>query len=252
MLVQQGALRSDAIDRQLACTLAGVAGALNASAFYSVGFFSANMTGNVSSLSDHLALGEWHSGLFYFTIVLAFILGAMLSTLSINIGRRRGARGIYALTILLEASLLVVLGGADLWIRGDFRIPVVVLGLSFLMGLQNAVVTRISDARVRTTHVSGMATDIGIELGMLIDIAFGLEPDVEAGPIRARLRLHAETILAFLVGGTIGVLLYRSLGGYLLWIAAAILALMAGAALARTRSSPGKDRFEETDLPNDL
>jgi uncharacterized membrane protein YoaK (UPF0700 family) len=33
----------------------------------------------------------------------------------------------------------------------------------FLMGLQNAVVTRISNARVRTTHVSGTATDIGIE-----------------------------------------------------------------------------------------
>ncbi|MGO8462711.1 DUF1275 family protein, partial [Rhizobium ruizarguesonis] len=46
-------------------------------------------------------------------------------------------------------------------------------GLAFLMGLQNAVVKRISDARVRTTHVSGMATDLGIELGIAFDILCG-------------------------------------------------------------------------------
>jgi uncharacterized membrane protein YoaK (UPF0700 family) len=43
------------------------------------------------------------------------------------------------------------------------RGSILILGLSFLMGIQNAVVPRISDARVRTTHVSGMSTDIGIE-----------------------------------------------------------------------------------------
>lgn len=67
MLVQQGTARNERIDLNLACTLAAIAGALNASAFYSVGFFSANMTGNVSVLSDHIAIGQWWSGMFYLT-----------------------------------------------------------------------------------------------------------------------------------------------------------------------------------------
>ena len=75
MLVQLGTARNERIDLNLACTLAGIAGALNASAFYSVGFFAANMTGNVSVLSDHFAIGQWSSSLFYLTIVIAFIVG---------------------------------------------------------------------------------------------------------------------------------------------------------------------------------
>lgn len=251
MLVQQGAARSDAVDRRLACSLAGVAGALNASAFYAVGFFSANMTGNISTLSDHIAVGQWLPGLFYLAIVLAFILGAMVSTLLIDAGRRRGVHGIFAVNILIEAGLLVVLGAADLWWPAPGRVPTVVLGLSFLMGLQNAVVTRISDARVRTTHVSGMATDIGIELGLLLDIARGADVFAEAAPIRARLRLHLETILSFLGGGIVGVMIYRACGGYLLWITAVVLAAVAGAAIVQAKRSAGT-ASASVDLPNDI
>lgn len=148
MLVQEGDERSDAIDRRLACALAGVAGALNAAAFYAVGFFSANMTGNISILSDHLTLRQWGSGTFCLFIVLAFISGAMVSTLIINGRRRIGAHGIYAINILIEGILLFVLCAADLALSSPWRVPVIVLGLSFLMGLQNAVVTRLSGARV--------------------------------------------------------------------------------------------------------
>jgi len=246
MLVHQGTERSAAVDRRLACTLAGVAGALNAAAFYAVGFFSANMTGNISTLSDHIAVGQWRAGAFYGGLVLAFIFGAAISTLLIDAGRRRDFGGIYALVILLEAALMTVLGAADQWFAPGWRLPVVVLGLAFLMGLQNAVVTRISEARVRTTHVSGMATDIGIELGLLYDAARGKGDEADAGAVRSRLRLHLETILSFLAGGIAGVALYRMAGGITFWIAAAVLAVIALSALFKTR------RAGVTSLPNDM
>ena len=77
------------------------------------------------------------------------------------------------------------------------------------MGLQNAVVTRISNARVRTTHISGMATDIGIGLGLLLDMACGGERTAERETVLANLRLHGMTILCFLAGGLAGGLIYR-------------------------------------------
>jgi uncharacterized membrane protein YoaK (UPF0700 family) len=239
MLVQQGTARNERIDLNLACTLAGIAGALNASAFYSVGFFSANMTGNVSVLSDHIAIGQWLSGIFYLTIVLAFIIGASVSTLLINAGRRRHIHGIYAYSILTEAVLLAMLGIADLWLLGTWRVPVFVLGLAFLMGLQNAVVTRISDARVRTTHVSGMATDIGIELGIAFDILRGRDRETDAVHNRSKLRLHFYTIAAFLLGGILGVVLYQTIGGWLLIVAALLLFVISLMGISRARRTSG-------------
>ena len=235
MLIRQGSARGSDIDRRLACTLAAIAGALNTAAFHAVGFFSANMTGNVSSLSDHIALGEWRVGAFYLMIVLAFIGGAAVSTLLINAGRRREIHGIYAFSILAEAVLMTLLGCADLWLPQTSRGPVVILGLSFLMGLQNAVVTCISDARVRTTHVSGMATDIGIELSMLFDIARGRETHMDAAPYWSKLRLHVQTVLSFLAGGVVGVLIYQAIGGVLLFGAAGLLLVMVLAGLLRVR-----------------
>ena len=237
MLVRQGTHRNEKIDRGLAASLAAIAGALNASAFYAVGFFSANMTGNVSTLSDHLAVGQWLSALFYSGIVVAFILGSAVSTPIVNEGRRRSVHAIYAYSILTEAALLALLGCADLWLLAAWRVPVLVLGLAFLMGVQNAVVTRISDARVRTTHVSGMATDLGIELGIAFDILRGHEPEAEARHNLSKLRLHFYTIAAFLIGGILGVLIYRAVGGYLLILAATLLTVIALDAIRRAKGT---------------
>lgn len=235
MLLREGEARTNEVDRRLATTLAAIAGAVNAAAFHAVGFFSANMTGNVSALSDHLAVGGWGLALFFLGIVTAFVAGSAVSTLLINAGRRRRVGAIYAYSILLEGLLLAAIGALDLATEGPSRVTVTVLGLSFLMGLQNAVVTRISNARVRTTHVSGMLTDIGIGIGMLLDIARGREPSAGATEIKAKLRLHVETVMAFAAGGLIGVLFYAALGGGMLLAAAFLLLLIAVPPVVRSR-----------------
>ena len=194
------------------------------------------MTGNVSALSDNLALGTWLTGGFFLVIVLAFILGAAISTILINAGRQRRMPGIYASCILVEAILLAALGALDTAFPGALHGAVLILGLSLLMGLQNAVVTRISDARVRTTHVSGMVTDIGIELGMLVGIARRTVAPDEAAATLSRLRLHGQTVLAFLAGGVVGVLVYGAIGGTELLLAAAVLAAIAANGLWRARA----------------
>jgi uncharacterized membrane protein YoaK (UPF0700 family) len=223
MLIKLGDERNEQVDRRLACILAAIAGAVNTVAFHAVGFFSANMTGNVSALSDHLALGQWAVGAFYLTIIACFIGGAAVSAILISAGRRRQIRGVYALCIIGEAVLMAMLAGMAVWLSPDQSGPVLVLGLSFLMGLQNAVTTQISDARVRTTHVSGMATDIGIELANLLDAARGHLAAEEVPRNRSKLQLHWQTVLSFLLGGAVGVLLYQVANGLMLVVAAALL-----------------------------
>jgi uncharacterized membrane protein YoaK (UPF0700 family) len=239
MLIRQGLARTVDTDRRLACTLAAIAGALNTAAFREVGFFAANMTGNVSTVSDHIGLGQWLLSLFYLLIVFTFVAGAAVSTQLISGGRRRGMPGIYAFSILAEAILMALLGCVELALPHRTEGPVLVLGLSFLMGLQNAAVTHISDARVRTTHVSGMVTDIGIELSMLFDIARGRESQAHASSYRSKLRLHGQTVLSFLGGGVAGVLIYSAIGNNILFVAAALLFVLALYGLLHIRGAHG-------------
>lgn len=227
MLIRQGTARDGRTDRQLASYLAAVAGALNAGVFYAVGFFSANMTGNVSALSDNVAIGDWVPALFYLTVVLAFISGSITSTSMAILGYRRGISGIYAYAILLEAILLGALGCTDLFVLTTSRINVLVWGLAFLMGMQNAVVTRLSDARVRTTHISGMATDLGIELAIAADSLLGNRRQADSLENRRKLGLHFQSILSFFIGGVIGVAAYQSIGAYLWLSCAAMLVWLA-------------------------
>ena len=242
MLVQSGEARDSNADRRLAWSLAGIAGALNAAGFYAVGVFSSNMTGNVSSLADHLALTDLPAAASFLGLVAAFISGAALSAVLINAGRRRGMARIYALSILAEAVLLAGLASADLWMAGAGRAALLAYGLSFLMGQQNAVVTRISNARVRTTHVTGMVTDIGIELGNLLDLAWHRRRldshDWEAEYNAGKLLLHGITVLSFLGGGVFGVLAYRRLGPFFLFGAAFLLLLIALPGIVRKGASP--------------
>ena len=239
MLIREGEARDIAADRGLAASLALIAGALNAAGFYAIGLYSSNMTGNVSALADHLAVGDFRLAALYLALVAVFILGAAVSTLLINAGRRRRLTGIYALSICVESMLLVGLGCVDLCVAGERHGMLMVFGLSFLMGLQNALVTRISNARVRTTHVTGMVTDIGIEIANLLsrpaDRAHG-----RAEFDREKLRLHALTVAAFLVGGVVGVVAYRGIGSLVLFGAALWLMALAIPGLRAWRgAAPG-------------
>lgn len=236
MLITAESTRTFNTDIRLACTLAAVAGALNTAAFETVGFFSANMTGNVSSLSDHLAKANVHIGLFFLLIILLFIAGSLVSTLIINAGRRRQMRGIYAINILIEGIALLVLGVVESAFPFSGSGVLLVLSLSFLMGLQNAVVTRISNARVRTTHVSGTATDIGIEMAMLFDVLRRKESPKEAPLYIERLKLHCYTVLAFLCGGVAGIWLLQLMSYALLIVIGALLSALALTTLKRSRS----------------
>ena len=122
----------------------------------------------------------------------------------INFSRRRRLHSQYALPLALEAGLLLLFGilGAQLMSVPGFFVPLTVVLLCFIMGLQNAIITKLSNAEVRTTHITGMVTDIGIELGRLI--YFNRNRDGELPPVRAnreRLRINALLVGSFFIGG---------------------------------------------------
>jgi len=225
--------RVESADRRLAWSLAAIAGAVNAAGFYVAGHYTSHMTGTVSLLSDALALGNFVDALIAAAVIAAFVAGAAVSTLLINRAERRLPNGAYAFSLLAEAALLFLGGLIEHLAPEEMRAPLLILGLSFTMGLQNAIVTRVSNARIRTTHVTGMITDIGIELGQLLDRRLSPRDDGIADADRRKLSLHIPTVCGFLLGGIVGVIGYQVIGALLLPVAGCVLIAIAVPAIAR-------------------
>jgi uncharacterized membrane protein YoaK (UPF0700 family) len=224
--------RTQRSNLHLGTSLAFIAGAINAGGFLAVGSYTSHMTGIVSSMADDLALG--HLGLVWAGLasVLAFMAGAATSAILINWAHRQGSRQVYALPLLLESALLLAFGLLG-WVNQvvGASIALTVATLCFIMGLQNAMITKISHAEIRTTHLTGLLTDMGIELGKLLywnmETAGEAPSRVEAN--RQRLQMQATLVLAFLIGGVAGALGFKHLGYIATLPLALILALLAAA-----------------------
>jgi uncharacterized membrane protein YoaK (UPF0700 family) len=272
------AQRSARANLHLGVSLAFIAGALNAGGLLAVGEYTSHMTGMLSGAADRVALGDWALAATAAATIVAFLAGAATTAVLVNFARRRGARYPYAPTLLVEAVLLLGFGVAGARMEGDSlaTAPAIAVLLCYAMGLQNALVSKISNAEIRTTHVTGLITDIGIELGKLVywngvvgaarhgRLAVGgetdgaHEADAEAAaahgeigengdtgaallPVRAnraRLRMHLQLVGAFFAGGVSGALGFRHGGfGATIPLALALVALAVAPYLNGARHS---------------
>jgi uncharacterized membrane protein YoaK (UPF0700 family) len=226
-----GSSRSRTANRQLAHFLAFIAGAANAGGYVAVKQYTSHMSGIVSAMADATAvqdLGWLATGA---SALLAFLAGAACTAILVNWGRRRDLNSEYALPMMVEAGLLLCFGltGANLERHEWFVLPATVALLCFTMGLQNAIITKISQAEIRTTHLTGMVTDIGIELGkaMYWNRKSG---DSERAAVQAdmdKLWLLTSLVGLFFIGGVAGAIGFKHVGFIATVPLAAVLLMLA-------------------------
>jgi uncharacterized membrane protein YoaK (UPF0700 family) len=172
--------------------LAGNAGSVNAIAL--LGFNHqgvSHLTGSSTLLGVELAQGHLPEVLHLAAIVLSFVVGAAASGFAIgNESLKLGRR--YSLALFSEALLLLLAtyfldAGSNL---GHYL-------ASAACGLQNAMASTYSGAVIRTTHVTGLFTDLGITIGLWLR---GQVAD------RRRVMLYLILIGGFVLGGALGAL----------------------------------------------
>jgi uncharacterized membrane protein YoaK (UPF0700 family) len=220
-----GSTRTESANRDLARYLAFVAGAVNAGGFLAVRQYTSHMSGIVAAMADNLALGSLPLVFSGLASVVSFLAGAFLTTLCIRWARGKGLESEYALPLIVEAMLLVLFGLTGEVFAGA-RVLHTVMLLCFTMGLQNAIITKISHAVIRTTHLTGMVTDIGIALGRIV-YAPSNGGHRSIGEEQAALRLLSSLIGLFFVGGVTGAVGFKHLGFFFTLPLAAILLLLA-------------------------
>lgn len=166
-----------------------------------------HLTGNTSMLAEALASLDLSAILHFAAVIGSFLAGTILSGFiiqdsALQLGRR------YGVVLILESALLFL--AAPLL---DHQNVFGLYAAACACGLQNAMATTYSGTVVRTTHISGMFTDLGIFLGHRLR---GLPVDAK------RVRMCFLVISGFLGGGIVGALAFRAIGYATLFIPASI------------------------------
>jgi len=211
-----GPAQSFAQQSRLAVWLSLVAGYTNALTVLLCSQVTSHMTGAVAKFGVEAASGNWSVAGYFVGLVAVFVAGAFGAGLLLELGRVRGAKSIYMLPMAIEAALLLVFTVLVDW-QAEGKLPPeraqawLTLLPAFAMGLQNAAITRISGGVVRTTHVTGVVTDLGLDLARLSFGWLGLGRRMD--PVRARQAkwrtvLLATIPLAFAAGAALATLAF--------------------------------------------
>lgn len=191
--------------------LAFIAGMVNAAGF--MGFRQqsiTNLTGSASLLGVSMGTGEFGEALHWALSIAAFLIGAVLSGLlvqqrTLKLGRPYGlALMLVSMLLFAAVPLLDARDSAGLYLA------------SMAAGLQNGMASTYSGMVFRTTHVSGMFTDLGIYIGQRLR---GLPVDT------LRIGVCVLVTGAFTIGGAVGALLFVSMKEHTLLIPAALTGL---------------------------
>jgi uncharacterized membrane protein YoaK (UPF0700 family) len=201
--------RTDAANRHVARYLAFIAGAANTGGFMAVHQYTSHMSGTVAAAAANFALGNFALVAKGASAVFAFFCGACTSTVLIRWGRERELHSRFALPLLTEAVLLAFLGFAGTWMTAHHLLATVLL-LCFSMGLQNAMITKISGSVIRTTHLTGLITDLGISIGRLLFASS--HEDVQVEHEYRVLRLLGSLVMLFFAGGVAGAFGFERIG----------------------------------------
>jgi uncharacterized membrane protein YoaK (UPF0700 family) len=165
MFRSEGAARTDRQNRLVAGYLALVGGFVNSCGFVIIGTFTSHVTGNVGRFADDLALLQLHAAIAAMTMITAFLAGAFVASMAIESDAYGSGARSYAVALFGEGALLLsftILSRLTLATHpriNDYEAAI----LCAAMGMQNSLVTRLSGAVVRTTHLTGVVTDVGIE-----------------------------------------------------------------------------------------
>lgn len=219
-MFSSGNRRTPRHNLQIASFLSFVAGIVSVVGFFAVSQLTTNVTGHFAFLIDDVFHLNFWKGLVYFLFIFFFLLGSFLSNFIVEMVYKRSAKYVYIIPALIECILLLGLGLFGKYLLKDHPNVIAYL-LLFAMGFQNALVTRISDAVVRTTHLTGLFTDLGIELSQL----FFYRDKKSKKELHAIIRLRFTIIGCFFVGGIFGGVFYDRIGFYTLLFASLTLLL---------------------------
>ena len=186
---------------KLASALSFVAGIVNIVGVLSVKVLTTNITGCFAFFSEEILLDHYNEALTYFLFIICFLSGAFCSSFLVEFSSGHRTVRPHLIPLITEILILGCVGMSDYKELKISLSPYITAGLLlFAMGVQNSLVTRVSQSVVRTTHLTGLFTDLGIELSKL----FFKERKNEQRQLKKNITLKLVIIACFFSGCIIG------------------------------------------------
>lgn len=210
--------------------MAFVSGDVNAGGFMACGRFVSHVTGFATWFGIDAADGDWPAALSMLSVPAFFLLGVMISAFFTDTQISRGGKPRFTLMMIAASVLMLAAAGFgyfDLFggfgkafrLESDYFLLVLLCTAS---GILNATITTASKGVMRSTHLTGTTTDLGIGI---VRAYFGSPAGKEGENYRNILRVG--TIVAFALGSLVGAVMFRQLY-YVGFVLPAVLLLYIG------------------------
>ena len=220
MFRHQGKNRTFIHNLRLATLLSFVAGIVNVTGVLSIQTLTTNVTGHFAYFAEEIMKRDYAAAITFFVFTIFFLLGAFTSNFLAELISRKHPNLSHVIPISLEMIVLISVGifGAQSSLSSTEG-KWIAFSMLFAMGIQNSLVTKISQSTVRTTHLTGLFTDLGIELSQLF---FYKKPN-EKKKLKTSIYLRLSIITFFFIGCISGGFLYNLLEMKTLFVAATFL-----------------------------
>ncbi|WP_333695689.1 YoaK family protein [Flavobacterium sp.] len=185
--------------------------------------FSSNVTGHYAILASEIVKGNLYQTAIVFAWIFLFFLGSFISNLIVIHVAKTNTYLAHATPLFLEIICLLSVGYyGQFYYRETLIETEIMLGiLLFAMGLQNGLTASISNFAVKTTHLTGTTTDLGILFSMFTKKEFR-----ENKELRGKAKLLSVIATSYLAGAIISGLLYFETGFQVFYIVSLFLTVV--------------------------
>ena len=193
---------------RLGTLTAFTAGTINIASLLIFLSFTSNVTGHYAILAAEISQGNWTQVGVVAGWIFLFFFGGFVANMSVINLNKKSKYFAHAFPIILEILCLLAVG-----IYGQFyyektlqETEMLVALMLFATGLQNGLTASISNFSVKTTHLTGTTTDLGILVSMFTQKRFRKNPE-----LIARAKLLSSIMAAYVLGAVFSGLTYYNL-----------------------------------------
>lgn len=240
MLAQTFEERSYKANLLLAISTALAAGMTNIIGAMACYAFTTNVTGHAASFAQHMVKANWFEMLIVIIWLTMFLLGAAIAHFLIHTFKTKGNYIAHAIPILIEMIIMIGIGIYGMWLHDETEIETISITavLLFTMGMQNSTVSLITGKRIKTTHLTGLLTDLGAELSEWLHIK---KP--KSNTLKHSLQLRLAILAFYIIGAIIGGIIFLEISFASFYIIAFILFFIIIYDLLKNKLIKSKDKI---------
>ncbi|MCE7053347.1 DUF1275 domain-containing protein [Algoriphagus sp. AGSA1] len=196
--------------------------------------FTSNVTGHYAILAQEISFGNWYQALVVLGWIFLFFMGNFSSNFIVINFRNRNAYLAHSLPIIIEILCLLAVGTHIQFFYQEtlLETELMVSAMLFAMGIQNGLTATISNSAVKTTHLTGLTTDLGILASL-----FTKEQNRKNPELRRKWNLLLAIMFSYLLGGISAGYIYLTIAYNVFYIVCLFLLIVIGYDFYRLKMS---------------